>query len=171
MIKTVLIDKDLRYRHHLGRKLLRDYPSAIELVAEARGIQHGLRVIEQHRPQLVFLEFRLLDGNGFELLDHFESIPFQFIFTSYFAKYAIPALRYGALDYLLKPLNAKELQGAINRMAQLVPKLRPGPGHCQGPPRPGTLSKYFCRAKKSVRSSSWINWYASRQMVGIPSFI
>ena len=69
----------------------------------------GLTAIEKHQPDLVFLDIEMPVMNGFDMLDKFEHIHFSVIFTTSYNQYAIKAIRFSALDYLLKPIDPKEL--------------------------------------------------------------
>ena len=69
----------------------------------------GLEAIEKHQPDLVFLDIEMPVMNGFELLEQFKQIHFSVVFTTSYDQYAIKAIRFSALDYLLKPIDPKEL--------------------------------------------------------------
>ena len=67
-------------------------------------------------PNLVFLDIEMPIMNGFELLEQFKEIPFSVIFTTGYDQYAIKAIRFSALDYLMKPIDRKELVAAIHKV-------------------------------------------------------
>src|ERR1700680_369670 len=75
----------------------------------------GLEAIKKIKPELVFLDIEMPVMNGFELLEQFEQIPFSVIFTTSYDQYAIKAIRFSALDYLLKPIDPKELIIAVQK--------------------------------------------------------
>jgi two-component system LytT family response regulator len=76
----------------------------------------GLNAIQQHKPGLVFLDIEMPDKTGFELLNSLPEINFDIIFTTAYNQYAIKAIRFSALDYLLKPVDLDELKGALARV-------------------------------------------------------
>jgi two-component system LytT family response regulator len=76
----------------------------------------GLEAIEKYHPDLVFLDIEMPLMNGFELLEQFKEIPFAVIFTTSYDQYAMKAIRFSALDYLLKPVDPKELVAAIHKV-------------------------------------------------------
>jgi two-component system LytT family response regulator len=78
--------------------------------------EQALESIEKFKPDLIFLDIEMPSMNGFELLEHFNQIPFSLIFTTGYDQYAIRAIRFSALDYLLKPVNSRELIVAVNKV-------------------------------------------------------
>lgn len=85
------------------------------LVGEAEGVWSGIDLIESTHPDVVFLDIQMQDGSGFKLLDHFDQIDFMIIFTTAFDQFAIRAIKYSAMDYLLKPIVPQELINAVNK--------------------------------------------------------
>ena len=81
----------------------------------ATKISEATALIQQFEPQLVFQDIVMPEKNGFEFLSGIKQIGFEIIFTTAYNEYAIRAIRFSALDYLLKPINADELRNAINR--------------------------------------------------------
>ena len=79
----------------------------MQLLEQCRSAKKGLEAIEKLKPDLVFLDIEMPEMNGFELLEQFSSIPFAIIFTTSYDQYAIKAIRFSALDYLLKPIDRK----------------------------------------------------------------
>lgn len=121
MISAVLIDDEEHCRESLSIQLAR-YCPAITLVASCPSAAEGLKAIKQCQPQLVFLDVEMPHMNGFELLQEFTEIPFDVIFTTGYDAYAIKAIRFSALDYLLKPIDKDELIKAIDKV-----KAKPAP--------------------------------------------
>jgi two-component system LytT family response regulator len=122
MIKAVLIDDEMHCLDTLNM-LLSDYCPAVQVSAHCQSGKKGLEAIEKINPELVFLDIEMPLMNGFELLEKFDTIPFSVIFTTGYDQYAIKAIRFSALDYLLKPIDPKELVGAIHKVQ--VQKARP----------------------------------------------
>lgn len=113
-IRAAIIDDEFHGINAL-RHLLTRYCSEIELVYTA---QHALEAVDgltHHMPDLVFLDIEMPLLNGIELLHQLENFSFKVIFTTAYDHYAIQAIKLNALDYLLKPIDNKELRGAIDK--------------------------------------------------------
>ena len=122
MIRTVLIDDEPNNIDTL-QHLLDRYCPQVHVVGRAESAQSGVAVIQSTQPDLVFLDIEMPYGNAFDLLNSLNPIQFDVIFVTAFDNYAINAIRYSALDYLLKPVNIKELQLAVQKAAdQLLQK-------------------------------------------------
>ena len=87
--------------------------------------KQGLAAVRKHHPDLVFLDIEMPVMNGFEFLEQFTDIPFSVIFTTSYDQYAIKAIRFSALDYLLKPIDPKELITAVQKVQEK--KMHPSP--------------------------------------------
>lgn len=89
----------------------------ISILGSARDMKTALPLIEKHRNSIdiLFLDIQMPHGNGFTLLQHIDNIPFKVIFTTAYDQYAIQAIRFSALDYLLKPIDDVELALALDR--------------------------------------------------------
>lgn len=112
-ISSVIIDDDPFIQDLLSDKL--GFFNDITVVGQALNGHDGLRLIEDKRPDLVFLDVEMTDMTGFELLSSIPDINFQTIFITSYGHYAIKAIRFNALDYLLKPIDLEELRNAIKR--------------------------------------------------------
>lgn len=120
MIRTVIIDDEDHIRDTL-KKLLAGHCPQVVVEGEAGGVESGIRLIREVKPDLVLLDIQLNDGLGFGILDEFLPLPFRVIFITAFDKYAVKAFRFSALDYLLKPVDPEELSAAVNRAAEQSP--------------------------------------------------
>lgn len=117
MIKALIIDDELPAANVLQLMIERHVPEIKDLrVASRIGEAHAL--LQQFQPQLVFLDIMMPEKNGFEFLNEVKNINFEIIFTTAFNEFAIRAIRFSALDYLLKPVNAEELRSAIDRFIE-----------------------------------------------------
>jgi len=87
----------------------------VQLLGKASSIDEAEKMIETLAPQLIFLDIEMPGGTGFELLERIQEINFDIIFTTAYDQYAIKAIRYSALDYLLKPIDPEELNKAVER--------------------------------------------------------
>jgi len=115
MIKAILIDDEVNCLNSLN-KLISDYCPEVQVDDRCRSGKKALESIEKLKPELVFLDIEMPVMNGFELLEHFKQIPFSVIFTTGYDQYAIKAIRFSALDYLLKPIDPKELVAAVHKV-------------------------------------------------------
>lgn len=112
MIRAVIVDDEDASRMTL-KGLLARYVPDVKIVGEGDDVATGLEVIKQHTPDLVFLDIQMPDGSGFHLLEQIEDIDFNVIFTTAFDQYAIKAIKFSALDYLLKPIVPDDLVKAV----------------------------------------------------------
>jgi two-component system, LytTR family, response regulator len=115
MIKAILIDDEVHCLDTLSI-LLEEYCPQVQVMERCRSAKDGLVAIEKHQPVIVFLDIEMPLMNGFELLEMFPELPFSIIFTTSYDQYAIRAIRFSALDYLLKPIVPKELVTAVHKI-------------------------------------------------------
>ena len=115
MIKAILVDDELHCLDTLSM-LLKDFCPEVHIIEKCRSGKAALEAIEKLKPSLVFLDIEMPAMNGFEMLEHFNEIPFAVIFTTSYDQYAIKAIRFSALDYLLKPIDPKELVAAVHKV-------------------------------------------------------
>src|SRR5471030_1023437 len=114
MINAIIID-DEKKCVSLLKHLIENHCRDIAVVAEANTAAEGISMIKLHQPDLVFLDIEMPDKTGFELLTSLPEINFAIIFTTAYNYYAIKAIRFSALDYLLKPVDLDELKNAVAR--------------------------------------------------------
>lgn len=113
-IRTIIIDDDPFMRDLLSDKLEQHVTDA-EILGTAGSGTEGLALIESVEPELVFLDVEMGDMTGFEMLGQLDEVPFSVIFITSFGHYAIKAIRFNALDYLMKPIDLGELRLAMDR--------------------------------------------------------
>ena len=104
LLSALLVDDEKNGRENLTG-LIRSHCPNIRIVAEAASVEQAISAIQEHHPQLIFLDIEMPGGNGFQLLEHFKDFPFEVIFVTAYDNYAIRAIRFSASDYILKPLN------------------------------------------------------------------
>lgn len=121
MIKTIIIDDEPDCCESLSLLLERNCPD-INIVAVCYSAQKALHAINEIKPQLVFLDIEMPNMNGFEMLEKLPEINFELIFTTSYDQYAIRAIRFSALDYLLKPIDREELQKAVKKVMNRLQK-------------------------------------------------
>jgi two-component system LytT family response regulator len=114
-INAVIVDDETRSREVLKDLLLQFCPN-VTIQGEAGNIEEAYNLIRRtNAVNLVFLDIEMPNGNGFQLLEKFENLPFQVIFVTAFNQYALKAIQCSALDYLLKPVSVEDLSKAVER--------------------------------------------------------
>jgi two-component system LytT family response regulator len=116
-MKSVIVDDELLVAQNL-QMLLNRYCPEVEVAAIAHSADDAEKIIKDIDPDLVFLDVEMPHGNGFDLLKKFSQIRFGLIFVTAFDHYAVKAIKYSAIDYLLKPIDIDELVSAVQK-AQL----------------------------------------------------
>jgi two-component system LytT family response regulator len=115
MIKAIIIDDEIHSRKIL-EMLLKEYCPDVQLLEQCKDAQTGLEAIRKFNPDLVFLDIEMPHMNGFEMLEQISTISFAVIFITGYDQYAIRAFRFNAIDYLLKPVEPKELIAAVHKI-------------------------------------------------------
>ena len=115
MIKALVIDdeEDARQMLHLA---LKRYCPNVDILALCESASEGLEKIRSLKPDLVFLDIQMPIMSGFDVLEKVPDPDFDVIFVTAYNQYAIKAIRFSALDYLLKPIAIEELVAAVNRI-------------------------------------------------------
>ena len=120
-MKVLIVEDEINAQKVL-KFLIKEFFFDIDIVGTATGITEAKKLIKQHQPDLVFLDVRLEDGTGIELLQQLDNINFQIIFTTAYDNYAIQAIKFNASDYLLKPIDPGELKEAILKIKSKIQK-------------------------------------------------
>ena len=115
MIKAVIIDDELGAIRVLSQ-LLDEIDMGISVVATAQNVPEGVLAINRSKPDVVFLDIEMPDYSGFELLEFFNNVNFEIIFTTAYSQYAIQAFEVSAIDYVLKPIQIEKLESAIEKL-------------------------------------------------------
>lgn len=123
ILKALIID-DEKDSHLVLHRLLKNHQQQIGVLASGYCIADGYRLLQEYQPDLIFLDIEMPDGLGFDLLKKIEEPDFDIIFITAHNKYAVTAIKFGALDYLLKPIKRKELKEAIERVIKRREKER-----------------------------------------------
>ena len=113
-LTALIVDDEKKSREFL-LMLLNDFCPEVEVVGMASSVSDALQLLEKTQPEVVFLDIQLKSEQGFDLLRRLPEIHFEVIFTTAHAEYAIEAIRFSALDYLLKPIDPTELQQAVRK--------------------------------------------------------
>jgi two-component system, LytTR family, response regulator len=117
MLKAIVVDDELHCSESLNT-LLGRYCPEVEVVAICSSAAAALKAIPLQSPQLVFLDIEMPHMNGFELIEKLPVINFDLVFTTSYDQYAIKAIKFSALDYLLKPVDREELKKAVQKVLQ-----------------------------------------------------
>lgn len=115
MIRTVIINADID-ANPLLLEIIKEYAPSIELVGIARNIEEGIKHIEEHKPDLIFLDLEINKSSSFDMLEYFKNPTFKIVFTSENEKHALKAFKYGAIDYIVKPLAPQDILSSIDRV-------------------------------------------------------
>jgi len=116
-MKILVIDNEKEIRLVLKDMVEASGPHLIE---EADGVSTGIEKIKTFQPDIVLLDVEMNDGTGFDLLKQLNEISFQLIFTTAHNQYAIQAIKFSAIDYLLKPVDPAELQLSLQKAKENI---------------------------------------------------
>jgi two-component system LytT family response regulator len=118
MIKAIIVDDEIRGVKSI-EALIRTSNLPIQVIGSAQSKKEAISLIQNTKPQLVFLDIEMPPDTGFTLLDVFEKIDFKVIFVTAFQEYAIKAFKYSAVDYLMKPVSLQDFKVAVERVIDL----------------------------------------------------
>jgi two-component system LytT family response regulator len=116
-LKTIIVDDEQDAVGFIS-SIIGEYCPDLEVAGKAHNVTEGVREIKENRPDLVFLDVEMPNGTGFDLLLQFPDKEFEVIFITAFNHYAIRAIKFSAVDYILKPININEFIEAVNRVLQ-----------------------------------------------------
>ncbi|MEO9022771.1 MAG: LytTR family DNA-binding domain-containing protein [Ginsengibacter sp.] len=121
MIQAIIIDDE---RHCIDRlaTLLAAENTPVEIIGTAQTVEEGIRLINSLDPGLIFLDVQIGDSTGFDLLKALPRRGFEIIFTTAYENYAIQAIKFSAIDYLLKPIDKEDLKIALNKLSDGISK-------------------------------------------------
>src|SRR6056297_2850517 len=125
MWTSVIIDDENKSRETLNKIIERYFSDKISVVYLADSVKEGVFAINKYDPKLVFLDIEMPEENGFKLFDYFDYYSFEVVFTTAYKQYAIDAIKYSALDYLLKPINYIDLKDVLKRLDEKQKKITP----------------------------------------------
>jgi len=117
-MKTLLIE-DKAYIRKALLNLLQTIDTKVEVIGECGSVKDAVIVANTCKPELIFLDINLTDGNAFEFLEQVEHLNFKVIFITAYEEYALKALKSGAVDYILKPVDVDELEAALEKVKDL----------------------------------------------------
>ncbi|MBA2610990.1 MAG: response regulator transcription factor [Bacteroidetes bacterium] len=115
MLRAIVIDDEQKGINSI-KLLVEKFVKDVRIVAESIEAEKGISLIEDYKPEIVFLDINMPHMNGFELLQQLKFKEFSLIFTTAHTEYALQAIKNNALDYLLKPINHEDLIAAVERV-------------------------------------------------------
>ena len=121
MLKVVIIDDEASARNFIEKIITSNFKD-LEVVSKAINVETGLQAIKKYSPDIVFLDVDMPDGTGFDLLQKLSEINFKVIFVTAHSEFAIKAIKFSAIDYILKPIDALELTETIIRIKKITKK-------------------------------------------------
>lgn len=113
--RAIIVEDEPDNRQNL-RLMLQNYCPQVNIIGEAANVAEGLDLIQKVAPTLVFLDVEMPDGTGFDLLRQLPGFDFSVIFVTAYSNYAIKAIKFNALDYVLKPIDITELIQAVDKV-------------------------------------------------------
>ncbi|MGH1335116.1 MAG: LytR/AlgR family response regulator transcription factor [Aureispira sp.] len=119
MLKVLIVDDEPKAQKILTTLLLQ-YTKDIQIVGVASSAQEALEKIKATHPQLVFLDINMPGQDGFSVLASLKKITFEVVITTAYSEYALNAIKFSAIDYLLKPIDLGELQAAIQKCQEKI---------------------------------------------------
>lgn len=113
-LKSLIVDDELHARVLL-KTLIEEYCPSVELIGEADTVDSAIEKIKEYNPDLIFLDIKIKNRSGFEILENLKELEAQIIFTTAYSEYAIKAFEFSAVHYLLKPINVEQLERAVDK--------------------------------------------------------
>jgi two-component system LytT family response regulator len=115
MLRTIIVDDEPDAVKFI-ESISAEYCPNLEIVGKANSAKEGVKLINEEEPDLVFLDVEMPHGSGFDLLSNFPQKDFDVIFITAFNHYAIKAIKFSAVDYILKPININEFVEAVKKV-------------------------------------------------------
>ena len=118
-IKAILVDDELNSLQNLQLKI-QEYCPSVKVVAQTQRPEEAIVLIQQHKPDVIFLDIEMPRMSGFKMLEEIPDVDFEIVFITAYNHYAINAIRISAFDYLVKPVSIKDLQHSIERLGHFA---------------------------------------------------
>ena len=113
-MNTLIIEDESYIRKGLIT-LIDSLDKGLSIIGECEGVEEAITVTKACKPELIFLDINLKDGNAFDFLEKTNHLKYKVIFITAYEQYALQALKKGAIDYILKPIDIEELEIAIDK--------------------------------------------------------
>ena len=120
-LKAIIVDDELHGRENL-KKIIETYCHEIEIVGCADSVVSAKELVSVHEPDVVFLDINMPVLDGFDFLKEFDERDFMVVFVSAYEEFGIDAVKAGAADYILKPINVKELKQTVKKLLSIRSK-------------------------------------------------
>ena len=117
MLTAIIIDDETSSRNSLRQKLT-NHCGEISIIGECENGEEGIKNIEEKNPDIIFLDVEMPRMNGFTMLQQLTNKNFEIVFITAYDHYAIQAIKFSALDYLVKPVEIADLKAAVEKAAQ-----------------------------------------------------
>ena len=122
MLRVLIIDDEAKIRNMIA-EIVKGYCNEAVVVGQAGSVKEGKEKIRSLNPDLVLLDIKMDDGTGFDLLEQVEETNFKVIFITAYQEYALKAIKFSALDYILKPVDPDELIKAVNASREQIARV------------------------------------------------
>ncbi len=119
MISCLIIDDEENGRGNLSLLVKKHCPQ-LEIVGMAEGVKRAVELVHQHQPQLLLLDIEMKDGTGFDVLKQCTNMPLEVIFVTAYDQYGLNAIKFSAIDYILKPIDEALLTAAVRKATKQI---------------------------------------------------
>lgn len=117
IINSIIVEDEKNNRENL-QNILKEYCPSVNVLAVCASALEGRKKIIELQPDLVFLDIEMPGGDGFSMLESLSELNFEVIFVTAFSSYAVKAIKFSALDYIVKPIDIMELLKAIDKASK-----------------------------------------------------
>ena len=121
MIRTIVIEDEKEEAEAIA-KIIDNDCSGFSVIGIANDVKTGVELINKHKPDMVTLDINLPDGTGFDILRKVEDVDFKLVFITTFEEHALKAIKFSAIDYILKPIDKMELTVAFRKVKAIFRK-------------------------------------------------
>ena len=118
-MKAIIVDDEQHNVNNL-HKLLEKYCPDVDVIGSASNVDDAISLIRQKNPDILFLDIHMPDKNGFEMLQELNRYDFEVVFVTAYSDYGIRAIKFSAIDYLVKPINIEELKFAVVKATEKI---------------------------------------------------
>lgn len=118
-IKLIIVEDEWVIAKYI-KQILNDNFKNVIICEECKTVEHSVNSIKEHKPEIVLFDVELSDGTSFDVIDQTKDLHFEKIFITSYSQYAIKAIKNYAIDYILKPINERELIKSIERCIEII---------------------------------------------------